>query len=43
MKNWAGNLEYASADVQRPESVAELGKGGRTLRQGQGPGLPPLL
>lgn len=26
MKNWAGNLEYASADVQRPESVAELGK-----------------
>lgn len=26
MKNWAGNLEYASTDVQRPESVAELGK-----------------
>ena len=24
MKNWAGNLEYASADVRRPESVAEL-------------------
>lgn len=24
MKNWAGNLEYASADVQRPSSVAEL-------------------
>ena len=24
MKNWAGNLEYASADIQRPESVAEL-------------------
>jgi xylitol oxidase len=24
MKNWAGNLEYASADVQRPESVEEL-------------------
>lgn len=24
MKNWAGNLEYASADVQRPESVDEL-------------------
>lgn len=24
MKNWAGNLEYASADVQRPASVAEL-------------------
>lgn len=24
MKNWAGNLEYASADVQRPASVVEL-------------------
>lgn len=24
LKNWAGNLEYASADVQRPESVAAL-------------------
>ncbi|TQJ34591.1 D-arabinono-1,4-lactone oxidase [Arthrobacter sp. SLBN-122] len=24
MKNWAGNLEYSSADVRRPESVAEL-------------------
>ncbi|MEQ7738744.1 FAD-binding protein, partial [Escherichia coli] len=24
MKNWAGNLEYASADVQRPESLEEL-------------------
>lgn len=24
MKNWAGNLDYASTDVQRPESVAEL-------------------
>ncbi|MDE8588114.1 MULTISPECIES: D-arabinono-1,4-lactone oxidase [Micrococcaceae] len=24
MKNWAGNLEYSSADVSRPESVAEL-------------------
>lgn len=24
MKNWAGNLEYASADVRRPASVAEL-------------------
>lgn len=24
MKNWAGNLEYGSADVLRPESVAEL-------------------
>lgn len=24
MKNWAGNLEYASVDVQRPASVAEL-------------------
>ncbi|WP_458780388.1 D-arabinono-1,4-lactone oxidase [Arthrobacter sp. D3-16] len=26
MKNWAGNLEYASATVERPESVAELGR-----------------
>ncbi|WP_457973567.1 D-arabinono-1,4-lactone oxidase [Arthrobacter sp. D1-17] len=26
MKNWAGNLDYASTDVQRPESVAELAK-----------------
>lgn len=24
MKNWAGNLEYSSAEVRRPESVAEL-------------------
>lgn len=24
MKNWAGNLEYSSADVRRPGSVAEL-------------------
>ncbi|MEJ1192250.1 D-arabinono-1,4-lactone oxidase [Pseudarthrobacter sp. CCNWLW207] len=24
MKNWAGNLEYSSADVQRPASVAGL-------------------
>lgn len=24
MKNWAGNLEYSSADVRRPESVGEL-------------------
>ena len=24
MKNWAGNLEYSSADVQRPTSVQEL-------------------
>ena len=24
MKNWAGNLEYSSADIRRPESVAEL-------------------
>ena len=24
MKNWAGNLNYASTDVRRPESVAEL-------------------
>jgi xylitol oxidase len=24
MKNWAGNLNYSSADVVRPESVAEL-------------------
>lgn len=24
MKNWAGNLEYSSAEVVRPESVAEL-------------------
>ncbi|UUL76778.1 FAD-binding protein [Pseudarthrobacter sp. Fe7] len=24
MKNWAGNLEYSSADVRRPESTAEL-------------------
>lgn len=24
MKNWAGNLEYSSANVRRPESVAEL-------------------
>lgn len=24
MKNWAGNLEYSSTDVVRPESVAEL-------------------
>ena len=24
MKNWAGNLEYSSADVRRPESVPEL-------------------
>jgi len=24
MKNWAGNLEYSSAEVCRPESVAEL-------------------
>ncbi len=24
MKNWAGNLNYSSADVSRPESVAEL-------------------
>ena len=24
MKNWAGNLEYSSAEVRRPESVARL-------------------
>ena len=24
MKNWAGNLNYSSAEVRRPESVAEL-------------------
>ena len=24
MKNWAGNLEYSSADIQRPTSVKEL-------------------
>ncbi|MCE3293991.1 MAG: FAD-binding protein, partial [Arthrobacter sp.] len=24
MKNWAGNLSYASTDTMRPESVAEL-------------------
>jgi xylitol oxidase len=24
MRNWAGNLEYATADVRRPRSVAEL-------------------
>ncbi|GGH95515.1 D-arabinono-1,4-lactone oxidase [Arthrobacter liuii] len=24
MKNWAGNLEYSSADVRRPDSVTEL-------------------
>lgn len=24
MKNWAGNLEYSSAEVRRPRSVAEL-------------------
>jgi alditol oxidase len=24
MKNWAGNLDYSSTDVKRPESVAEL-------------------
>ena len=24
MKNWAGNLEYGSAEIQRPQSVAEL-------------------
>ncbi|VXB20035.1 putative xylitol oxidase [Arthrobacter sp. 9AX] len=26
MKNWAGNLEYSSARVERPESVAELAR-----------------
>ncbi|WP_455836139.1 D-arabinono-1,4-lactone oxidase [Pseudarthrobacter siccitolerans] len=26
MKNWAGNLEYSSAHVERPESVAELAR-----------------
>ncbi|WP_461173209.1 FAD-binding protein [Arthrobacter sp. Z1-9] len=26
MKNWAGNLEYSSATVERPESVAELAR-----------------
>jgi xylitol oxidase len=26
LKNWAGNLEYSSATVERPESVAELGR-----------------
>ena len=24
MKNWAGNLDYASAEVRRPTSVEEL-------------------
>jgi xylitol oxidase len=24
MKNWAGNLEYSSAEVRRPETVAGL-------------------
>jgi alditol oxidase len=26
LKNWAGNLEYSSANVERPESVAELAR-----------------
>jgi xylitol oxidase len=26
LKNWAGNLEYSSAHVERPESVAELAR-----------------
>jgi xylitol oxidase len=26
LKNWAGNLEYSSAAVERPESVAELAR-----------------
>ncbi|MFF1254869.1 FAD-binding protein [Pseudarthrobacter sp. NPDC058329] len=26
MKNWAGNLEYSSATVERPESLAELAR-----------------
>jgi xylitol oxidase len=26
LKNWAGNLEYSSAHVEQPESVAELAR-----------------